>query len=141
MNLLRISIFPLCLIVLAVGMLGPAIMAMIQRDWASAQIFVYCSIFTGFAGSAMAVTLATRRRDATARTELRSLVTCWLLVPLFAGVPLWLRTPYIGASGAWFEMISAFTTTGGTVYAVLEDVPSAIHLWRGMIAKNSELTG
>jgi trk system potassium uptake protein TrkH len=134
MRLLRLPVFPLCLGVLALAMLGPAIFGLVQRDWFSARSFLYCAIFTGFASATLAMALGSRGHSDAARTELRDLVACWLLVPLFAGAPLWLRTPYIGAWGAWFEMVSAFTTTGGTVYAEPEKIAEAIHLWRGMVA-------
>jgi trk system potassium uptake protein TrkH len=137
MRLLRLPVFPLCLGVLALAMLGPALFGLIQHDWYSARSFLYTAIFTGFASATLAVALGSRGRDGrdqSARGELRDLVVCWVLVPLFAAAPLWLRTPYIGAWGAWFEMVSAFTTTGGTVYAEPEKVPEAIHLWRGMVA-------
>ncbi len=132
MRLLRLPVFPLCLGVLALAMLGPALFGLIQHDWYSARGFLYTAIFTGFASATLAVALGSR--DRAARGELRDLVICWVLVPLFAAAPLWLRTPYIGAWGAWFEMVSAFTTTGGTVYGEPEKVPEAIHLWRGMVA-------
>ena len=134
MRLLRLPVFPLCLGVLALAMLGPALFGLIQRDWHSARSFLYCAIFTGFASATLTMALGSRRHDDVARGELRDLVICWVLVPLFAAAPLWLRTSYIGAGGAWFEMISAFTTTGGTVYADPASVPEAIHLWRGMVA-------
>ena len=134
MKLLRLPIFPLSLGVLALAMLGPALFGLVQRDWFSARSFLYCAIFTGFASAILAVALGWRRREGVGRNELRDLVICWVLVPLFAGAPLLLRTPYIGAWGAWFEMVSAFTTTGGTVYAEPGRVPEAIHLWRGIVA-------
>jgi trk system potassium uptake protein TrkH len=134
MKLLRLPVFPLCLGVLALAMLGPGLFGLIQRDWHSARTFFYCAIFTGFACATLAMALGLRRGDGIARNELRDLVVCWALVPLFAAAPLWLRTPYIGAWGAWFEMVGAFTTTGGTVYADPGKVPDAVHLWRGMVA-------
>jgi len=134
MRPLRLPVFPLCLGILALAMLGPALFGLIQRDWESARNFLYTAIFTGFASAILTVALGSHRRDRAARGELRDLVTCWVLVPLFAAVPLWLTTPYIGAWGAWFDMVSAFTTTGGTVYAEPERVPEAVHLWRGMVA-------
>ncbi|MHA1528336.1 MAG: TrkH family potassium uptake protein [Alphaproteobacteria bacterium] len=132
MRLLRLPVFPLCLGVLALAMLGPALFGLIQGDEHSARSFLYTAIFTGFASATLAVALGSRGRSG--HGELRDLVICWALVPLFAAAPLWLRTPYIGAWGAWFEMVSAFTTTGGTVYGDPENVPEAIHLWRGMVA-------
>jgi len=134
MRLFRVPVLPLCLGVLAVGMLAPAIYGLFQRDWHSARSFLYCAIFTGFVSAILAMALATHRRTGAWRHELRDLVLCWLVVPLFAGAPLWLRTPFVGFWGGWFEMVADFTTTGGTIYADLDKVPGAIHLWRGMVA-------
>jgi trk system potassium uptake protein TrkH len=134
MKLLRLPFLPLCLGVLALAMLGPGLFGLIQRDWHSARTFLYCAIFTGFACATLAMALGMRRGNGVARNELRDLVVCWALGPLLAAAPLWLRTPYIGAWGAWFEMVGAFTTTGGTVYADPGKVPDSLHLWRGIVA-------
>jgi len=134
MSLLRLPIFSLCLGVLTIAMLLPAAFGAMQGDWESTHYFLAAAVFTAFAATAMALVLANRRRDGAARTELRALIVCWTLVPMFAALPVWLRTPAIGAWGAWFEMAAAFTTTGGTVYVEPEKVPGAIHLWRGLVA-------
>ncbi|HSF95314.1 MAG TPA: potassium transporter TrkG [Thermohalobaculum sp.] len=127
-------LFPLCLVALSAGMVIPAVYALIDHDWRSARGFLYCAIFTGFAAAALSVVMATHRRTGAARGELLEFLVCWLLVPAFAAAPLWLRTPFVGPGGAWFEMISAFTTTGGTIYEEPGKVPGALHLWRGMVA-------
>lgn len=134
MRLWRLPVFPLCLAALAAGMLVPAAHAAVETDWATARAFLYGAIFTAFAAAILAVALATGRAAGRARGELVQLVAVWALVPLFAAAPLWLRTPFIGFGGAWFEMVSAFTTTGGTVYEEPEKLPAAVHLWRGMVA-------
>jgi trk system potassium uptake protein TrkH len=134
MKPLRLPLFPLCLALLAAGMLFPALFALLEHDWRSARGFLYCAIFTGFASATLVVAMGTHRRQGVARSELLTLFVCWLLVPAFAAAPLWLRTPYIGPLGAWFEMTGAFTTTGGTIYGEPGNVPGAVHLWRGMTA-------
>lgn len=134
MKLTRLPLFPLCLALLAAGMLIPALYALVQNDLVSARGFAYCAVFTTFASAALAIMLTTRRRQNEARGELLALLVCWVLVPAFAAVPIWLRTPYVGPVGAWLEMTAAFTTTGGTVYGEPAKVPGAVHLWRGMTA-------
>jgi trk system potassium uptake protein TrkH len=134
MRVLRMPMLPLSLGVLALAMLAPSLFGLIQRDWHSARSFLYCAIFTGFASATLTVALGRREGELIARHELRDLVICWILVPVFAAAPIWLRTPFIGAWAAWFEMVAAFTTTGGSVYSEPQNVPDAIHLWRGMVA-------
>ena len=134
MSLYRLPVFPLCLGFLALGMLVPAAYGLIAGDWQSMRSFLYSAIFTGFAAATLAVALSGRTRESVARTELVMLIAVWALVPVFAGAPVWLRTPYLGFWGSWFEMVSAFTTTGGTMYAEPDKVPEPVHLWRGMVA-------
>jgi len=134
MRLLRLPFFPLCLGAIAVGMLVPAGFSAIDRDWPGARDFLSCAVFTGFAAATLGVALGSGTRRIGAGAELRELVACWVLIPVFAAVPMWLRTPFVGFGGAWFDMLCAFTTTGGTVYAEPDKVPPAIHLWRGIMA-------
>lgn len=134
MRLLRFPILSICLAMLAFGMLGPAIYAGFQGNWLVCQSFLVGGGFSAFAGVAAAILLSGRERDGAARTELRALVLCWVLIPVFAAIPVWMSMPVIGPWGAWFEMTAAFTTTGGTVFGEPDKVAGAIHLWRGMVA-------
>lgn len=134
MGLYRLPVFPLCLGVIAVGMLAPAAYGLLEQDWLAMRSFLYAAIFTGFAAATLGVALSGRRGRGAARGELVQLVCVWALVPMFAAAPVWLLTPYLGFAGAWFEMVAAFTTTGGSVYAEPDRVPLAVHLWRGLVA-------
>lgn len=134
MRLFRLPVFPLCLGLVALAMLAPAAYGLVVGDGMSAQHFLYAALFTGFVAAMLGVALSGRRWSGAARVELMQLVTLWLLVPLFAATPVWMVTPAIGYGGAWFEMVAAFTTTGGTVYADPDAVPGAVHLWRGIVA-------
>ncbi len=133
MPLLRLPLLPFCLGALVPGMLAVAAYAARYGDWQSLRFFLACAVVTGFATATVAVALAPGVRGRTAAAELRELVACWALVPMVAAVPLWLRTPFVGFGGAWFEMLCAFTTTGGSVYAEPGTIPPAIHLWRGFV--------
>lgn len=63
------------------------------------------------------------------------LVTCvWLLLPLFASVPIWLALRQVGQdpgfAGAFFEGVSGLTTSGATVLSSLQSLPLSLNLWR-----------
>ncbi|MDD5028579.1 MAG: potassium transporter TrkG [Rhodoferax sp.] len=59
---------------------------------------------------------------------------CWVLLPLAASGPLLLffaATPTpMSFTGAYFEAMSALTTTGSTVLTGLDALPASINLWR-----------
>lgn len=58
----------------------------------------------------------------------------WSTLPLFAGLPLWLFYNHSGTplsfTNAYFEGMSALTTTGATVLGGLDELPASINLWR-----------
>ncbi|WP_417706391.1 TrkH family potassium uptake protein [Rheinheimera aquimaris] len=58
---------------------------------------------------------------------------CWLSVCLFAALPLYLSVPDISVTDAWFETVSAITTTGSTVLSGLDTMPKAVLLWRAIL--------
>lgn len=118
----------------AVAMLGPAGLAAGSGDERSARAFLYSALFVGVCATMAALVLGRRRAEgANARAEIGALLACWVLVPVFAAVPLWLITPAVGVAGVVFEMVAAFTTTGGTGYGQLAELPDAVQLWRGLI--------
>jgi len=132
MRLARQHLLALMLWVLALGMGLTAVYAALERDWLPGRIFLYSGIFTTVIATMVAIALGRGSDRGTARRELVTLLTAWVVVPAFAALPLVLLTPAIGPIGAYFEMIAAMTTTGGTVYSAPESLAPAIHLWRGL---------
>ena len=58
---------------------------------------------------------------------------CWLSASLFSALPFIFAQPYLSFADAWFESMSAITTTGATVIVGLDNLPRAVLLWRGML--------
>ncbi len=58
----------------------------------------------------------------------------WLLLPLFAALPLMLAMHQVGRplsfTHAYFEAVSGLTTTGGTVLTRLDTLPLSVNFWR-----------
>ncbi|MEO1315935.1 MAG: potassium transporter TrkG [Pseudomonadota bacterium] len=120
--------------ILAIAMVVPMLFALVIGDERSSRAFLYGGAFSGFAAAIARVALASRARQSSAQTELASLLAGWTILPVFAAIPLVLLTPSLGWVGAWFEMVAALTTTGSTGYVQPEEVPDAIHLWRGIVS-------
>ena len=57
----------------------------------------------------------------------------WLVLATFAGLPIWFYLPELRFSQAFFEGISALTTTGATVLSGLDAMPRSILLWRSFL--------
>lgn len=128
----RISVIALLLGVMTLVMLVPALHAASAGEWKSARGFFYPAVVGGFLAAALAMILPPLRERDTPQHELTLLLLVWLILPVFAALPVYLLTPRVGAVGAWFEMVAALTTTGGSIYTKASEVPSAIHLWRGL---------
>lgn len=131
--LARLPVLATLIGMLALGMLVPVIKAASESEWQQARGFLYSSILCLFAAAALAVLLRPMSAREVARQELSTLLLAWLLLPAFAALPLILLTPQIGVLGAWFEMVAALTTTGGSIYRDLSAVPEPLHLWRGLV--------
>ena len=140
--MLRVRLSQVPLPVLLLGMTGlamllPAIHALGLREHAVARAFLYSSLFIG--GLAVFLALGTARMGRVPNTRglLPMLGTIYLLVPAAAALPLAealadLR-PGFRFRDAWFEMVAAFTTTGGTLLELPRALPSTLHLWRATV--------
>lgn len=56
----------------------------------------------------------------------------WIVISLFGAVPFYASGVIPSISGAVFETVSGFTTTGATIIDDVEAVPRAILLWRSV---------
>ncbi|MDZ7902114.1 MAG: potassium transporter TrkG [Rheinheimera sp.] len=54
----------------------------------------------------------------------------WLIICLFGSLPLYWLIPNCTYTDAWFETVSALTTTGSTVFSGLEKLPKSVLFWR-----------
>ncbi|OYU19902.1 MAG: potassium transporter TrkH [Rhodobacteraceae bacterium PARR1] len=113
----------------ALSMLLPAAHATVTGDHHVARAFFYSAVILlvllGFV--ALAVT-GHRPRDLT-RAHLTALLWAYLLLPVLMALPMTQALPGADWVDLWFEMISAFTTTGATLLDAAA-VPDTLHLWR-----------
>lgn len=116
----------------ALSMLLPAAHATVTGDHHVARSFFYSAVILlvllGFV--ALAVT-GHRPRDLT-RAHLTALLWAYLLLPVLMALPLTQVLTDAPWGDLWFEMISAFTTTGATLMDPAK-VPDTLHLWRAQV--------
>ncbi|MEE2025605.1 potassium transporter TrkG [Alkalimonas mucilaginosa] len=57
----------------------------------------------------------------------------WVLFSAFATIPLYLALDGISRVDAWFEAVSAVTTTGSTILSDIESLPKGVLFWRAFL--------
>jgi trk system potassium uptake protein TrkH len=125
-------VFALVMMVFAVTMLAPLVVAVWELDPALWS-FVISALATFVLGALL--WLATRRfkRELKTRDGLMLVALTWVALPAVAGFPLWHFLP-IDFTKAYFEAASGLTTTGGTALSGLEYLPRSINLWRHLLS-------
>jgi trk system potassium uptake protein TrkH len=125
-------VFALVMMVFAVTMLAPLVIAVWELDPALWS-FIISALATFVLGALL--WLATRRfkRELKTRDGLMLVALTWVALPAVAGFPLWHFLP-INFTDAYFEAASGLTTTGGTVLSGLEFLPRSINLWRHLLS-------
>ncbi|WP_211243331.1 TrkH family potassium uptake protein [Chitiniphilus eburneus] len=73
------------------------------------------------------------QRELKTRDGFILVVGLWTMLPAAATVPLLLYDPTLKFSYAYFEAMSALTTTGATALTGLEHLPASINVWRHLL--------
>ncbi|HEX6144885.1 MAG TPA: TrkH family potassium uptake protein [Geminicoccaceae bacterium] len=121
------------LIILALFMLPPMVadLAAGHPDW---QVFMAAASLTLFSG--VSLLLMHRSPDTpeiSGRQAFLLTTSVWLVVPMFAALPLAFSELELSAADAFFEAMSGTTTTGATVIVGLDTAPPGILLWRSIL--------
>ncbi|MFN4100593.1 MAG: potassium transporter TrkG [Pararhodobacter sp.] len=113
-------------------MLVPAIKAAVDGNAPLGRTFLYWGLLSLLIAVFVAIATAGQPRRAHTSGPFPLLATIYLLLPAVMALPLADAMPAMRYVDAWFEMISAFTTTGASLIELPRRVPEAVHLWRGM---------
>lgn len=116
----------------AVAMLVPAAQAGMARDWELARAFVQPAGLVLVLAAVLGIATAANRVRNPARSQLVTLLLAYTLLPVVLAVPLMEAVPEAGFRAAWWEMLSAFTTTGASVFDPAA-LPPTVHLWRATV--------
>lgn len=117
----------------AAAMMLPASYAVIIDEHAIARNFFYAGLMflmlTALVGLASA---AGQRSGPRARGDLLTMLAVMAVLPLMLAVPFAESLPDTGLFNAWWEMVSALTTTGASLYSA-DLLPAPLHLWRSLV--------
>jgi len=131
--IVRVPFFVLLMGMGALLMLVPAFHAYAVSDYTSARTFLYGTVLFGML--TLLIGIATRGYDpaSVARSHLTTLLAGFTLLPVMFAIPVGEIMGWISFTDAWFEMVSAFTTTGATIFDYPRVVPPSLHLWRALV--------
>lgn len=133
----RIRALPLPILLMgipALSMYLPATHAMITHRHAIARSFFYSGTLFLLLSALVAIAgAANPRARRSARANLLTLLGTFLLLPVMLALPFDLAVHDTGYFNSWWEMVSALTTTGGSLYSP-DRLSGTLHLWRGLVA-------
>jgi trk system potassium uptake protein TrkH len=132
----RILDLPLLVILMGIGALAmflPAAHALVQRDLYVARAFFYGAILLLMLTAMIGIATASYHPRNAARSHLTALVAAYLVMPVLLAIPFHQGLRDTSFLNAWFEMVSAFTTTGATVYDQPGRLSASLHLWRALV--------
>ena len=73
-----------------------------------------------------------KRSELNAREALTIVGLAWLTIVVVGAIPFITTRTAPTVAGALFESVSGFTTTGATIFPIIEDLPASILLWRSL---------
>lgn len=119
----------LMLVLFSITYLMPIITSLIYHD-GTVQNFSLAMLITFLSGVLMWGLTYRYKGELSIRHGYLLVVVMWTAIPAFATLPLLMALPSLSFTDAYYETMSALTTTGGTVLTGLDTMPQAINMWR-----------
>ncbi len=114
-------------------MIVPAIYGTAVRELEAARAFFYAGLLGMITFCLIAVAHAGRRPRHGALGPLMSLFSAFVFLPIALAIPFIEALPTTRFVNAYFEMLSAITTTGATLFDAPERLDRTLHLWRAQV--------
>ncbi len=121
------------LVFLAGGMIVPLLVALYGGERAMMSAFLIGGAAAAFCGVGLVTALRSHRTEEGITTALGFLTVGWLVVPVFAAVPFFVGAVLPDFNDAYFEAVSALTTTGATLLRDPGQAPDSVVAWRAMM--------
>lgn len=115
-------------------MLLPLLVALFFSHDAALSAFMPAAVIGMAAGGLTWLLTRKYKRELRIRDGVLLVTLTWTLVPLVASLPLLLHFgSKLSFTDAYFEMASALTTTGATIFTGLDTMPPSLNLWRHLV--------
>lgn len=127
--------FVIGLLIAVLGlMMVPSMLVDIAEGLNHWHVFFESAVLTFLFGAFLALSCQTQdMEEMSIRQGFLLTVGTWVVLPLFAALPLMLGATGLSFVDAFFEAMSGMTTTGSTVIAGLDNLPKGLILWRATL--------
>lgn len=129
----RLPLFLLIWGIVSISMWIPAIYALALDNHDTSRSFLY----SGFLGLFLVATIALAASSRVPRRgtlgQLAVLLGCFTVLPLFLAIPFHDALGNTTFLNAYFDMVSAMTTTGADLFPNPDRLNAPLHLWRALV--------
>ncbi|MDF1726978.1 MAG: potassium transporter TrkG [Sulfitobacter sp.] len=132
-QILKLPLFVILFGITAGSMILPAVFALITDDLDAARAFFYAALLGLVLFALISVAHAGRTPRLGTMGPLLSLFGALVVLPAGFAVPFLEVLPTTAPIHAYFEMVSAFTTTGATMFENPARLSPTLHLWRAQV--------
>lgn len=132
--LLRLPLFLLIWGIASASMFMPAAYALVRDNHPHSRSFFYSGLLGLVIVTLIALALGSRQPRHGTLGQLLSLLATFALLPLFLAVPLHDALQTTSFLNAYFDMVSAVTTTGAPLFDDPARLEPSLHLWRAQVA-------
>ncbi|MGJ5620842.1 TrkH family potassium uptake protein [Sulfitobacter sp. MF3-043] len=130
---LQLPLFLLLFGIASASMIVPAVYGLVVRDLEASRAFFYAGLLGVIAFTMIAIAHAGRTPRHGALGPLMSLFAAFVFLPILFAIPFVEALPTTLFLHAYFEMVSAITTTGATMFRDPDRLTDTLHLWRAQV--------
>ncbi|MBJ6371565.1 TrkH family potassium uptake protein [Sedimentitalea arenosa] len=131
--LLRLPVSLLIWGVASASMFVPASHALVMNNHPASQSFFYSGVLGLIGVTLISLALAGRRPRFGTLGQLVSLLFAFAILPVYLAVPLHDALSTTSFFNAYFDMVSAITTTGANLFSDPSRLSPSLHLWRAQV--------
>lgn len=129
----RLPLFLLIWGCVSVSMWIPAIFALVLDDHATSRSFLYSGLLGLFLVATIALAASNRVPRRGTLGQLAVLLGCFTILPIFLAIPFHDALGNTTFLNAYFDMVSALTTTGADLFPNPDRLSAPLHLWRALV--------
>lgn len=129
----RLPLFLLIWGAFSIAMLLPSVHALVLNDHETSRSFLYSCILGLTIVSMIALARAGRPSRHGTLGQLLALLSTFAVLPLFLAIPFHDALKTTSFLNAYFDMVSAITTTGAEMFPDPSRLSAPLHLWRATV--------